>query len=434
MALQEFLRWMPAAPPQALAEGAGKLAHAYAYGCLPEPEREDARRALTFLLDHPSPLVRRALAENLASAGNVAHYMVHTLANDISGVAAIMLTCSPLLTDAELVDCVAMADAFAQSAIALRPHVSPPVAAALAEVGALEALIALALNPGAELKESSIHRMIERHGHDWDLRAALLARPQLPASLRGDLACAAAVSIADGEAARAALPREKAESLTRDARERVIVTIAAETAAETRELMNYVAHLRKTGQLTAGVLLRGLLCGNRRLLEAALCELTGASMARAAKHAANSTSAGFASLYRRAGMPVNLLPVFAAGLEAAKKWSCGTPLGVRLHRPIIDSVLRACGADNDGELDPVVAALRRLEAEAAREEAQDFRRCLAPARYKPEALERGRKLAAKGEPCPAQISAGNVARGAAAAQGECFTIDLEALEADLLAA
>jgi nicotinic acid phosphoribosyltransferase len=69
------------------------------------------------------------------------------------------------------------------------------VAAALAEVGACEALISLAINPGAELLEFSIRRMIERHGQEADLRAALLARANLSAALRSDLAGAAAKAL-----------------------------------------------------------------------------------------------------------------------------------------------------------------------------------------------------------------------------------------------
>ena len=179
MVVQKFLDWAKIASPVGRAEGAGLLAHAFLYGDLTEAECDEARLVLTALLDDPSPLVRRAQAENFASAANVPHYMVLTLAGDHPDIAAIVLARSPLLSDAELVDCAATADAFAQSAIALRPSVSAPVAAALAEVGACEALISLAVNPGAELLEFSIRRMIERHGHDAGLRAALLARPNV---------------------------------------------------------------------------------------------------------------------------------------------------------------------------------------------------------------------------------------------------------------
>jgi uncharacterized protein (DUF2336 family) len=134
--------------------------------------------------------VEQLFAENFARAATAPHDMVLTLAGDHSDIAAIVLSGSPLLSDA------ATSDAFAQSAIALRPSVSAPVAAALSEVGCCEALISLAVNPGVELLEFTIRRMIERHGHDADLRAALLARPNLPAAIRSDLAGAAAKVLA----------------------------------------------------------------------------------------------------------------------------------------------------------------------------------------------------------------------------------------------
>jgi uncharacterized protein (DUF2336 family) len=193
MAIQELLALSPAAPHKVLARGAAKLGHAYLYGALTEPEREHARHALTLLAGHASPLVRRALATTVASATNAPHCVVHALANDCSDVAAIILARSPLLSSAELVECAATADSIAQTAIALRPWVPAPVCAALAEAGALKALLALASNPGAELLEFSIRRMIERHIQDAELRAALLSRPNVPVSIHSDLACGAAI-------------------------------------------------------------------------------------------------------------------------------------------------------------------------------------------------------------------------------------------------
>ncbi|HEY4846390.1 MAG TPA: DUF2336 domain-containing protein [Methylocella sp.] len=376
MAVRNFLQWARTASPAELAEAAGALARTFLYGDLPEPEREEARLTLTGLLDDSLPLVRRTLAESFASAANVPHYMVLTLAHDSSDVAAIVLARSPLLSDAELVECAATADAFAQSAIALRPWVSAQVAAALAEVGTRKALISLAGNPGAELLEFSIHRMIERYGHDPDLRAALLARPNLSASLRSDLAGAAAKALSAMITGRAGLTPERVRCLTREARERANVKIAAETVGEANEILNFVAHLRRSGQLTAGLLLRGLLCGNKYLLATALCELSGLAMPRVIGLVAESKSAGFVALYRKAQMPEHLLPAFIAGLEAVAKSGCGGPMNARLQGPIVDSVLRACASVNHGELDRLIAALRRLEAEAARDEARDFRRAV----------------------------------------------------------
>jgi uncharacterized protein (DUF2336 family) len=218
--VQEFLAVLQAAPHPVLARGAAKLGQTYLYGALTGPEQEHARHALTLLAGHASPLVRRAIAKTVASATNAPHCIVHALASDSSDVAAIVLARSPVLSTAELVDFAATGDSIAQTAIASRPWVASPVCAALAEAGSLDAALALAVNPGAELLEFSIRRMIERHGQDADLRGALLARPNLPISLRSDLACAAAMSRAAGVTERARLPQEKAEWLIRETRGR----------------------------------------------------------------------------------------------------------------------------------------------------------------------------------------------------------------------
>jgi uncharacterized protein (DUF2336 family) len=426
MAVLKFLQWARTASPAELAEGAGALARAFLYGDLPEPQREEARLTLIGLLDDSLRLVRRALAETFAGAANVPHYMVLTLANDSSDVAAIVLACSPLLSDAELFECAATGDAFAQSAIALRPWVSAQVAAALAEVGARKALISLAVNPGAEVLEFSIRRMIERYGHDPDLRAALLARPNLSAVLRSDLVGAAAKALSAMVTGCAGLTPERARCLTREARERANVKIAAETAGEANEILNFVAHLRRSSQLTAGLLLRGLLCGNKHLLG----ELSGLAMPRVMGLVAEAKSAGFAALYRKAHMPEHLLPVFIAGLEAVAKSGCGGPMNARLQKPIV--VLHACASVKHGELDRLIAALHRLEAEAARDEAREFRRARAPSHALPDFASTSRLppaariQASPAEPVPE--------RRRTPAKAEGFSIDLAAFAAELAAA
>jgi uncharacterized protein (DUF2336 family) len=433
MAVRKFLQWVQITSPGERAEGAGVLARAFLYGDLAEPEREEARLTLTVLLDDSSPLVRRALAENFASDANVPHYMLLTLANDSSDIAAIVLARSPLLSDAELVECAATADAFAQTAIALRPWVSAPVAAALAEVGAREVLLSLAVNPGAELLEFSIRRMIERYGHDEELRTALLARPSLAAALRSDLAGAAAKAVSAMMTGRAGLTPERAICLTREARDRANVKIAAETAGEANEILNFVAHLRRSSQLTAGLLLRGLLCGNKHLLATALCELSGVAMPRVMGLVAESKSAGFAALYRKAHMPEHLLPAFIAGLEAVAKSGCGGPMNARLQGPIVDSVLHLCASVNHGELDRLIAALRRLEAEVARDEAREFLRAGAAPHALPD-FTSARRLppATRIQTSPAETIVPQ--RRGTPAQADGFAIDLAAFAEELAAA
>jgi uncharacterized protein (DUF2336 family) len=204
--------------------------------------------------------------------------------------------------------------------------------------------------------------------------------------------------------------------LIRDAGEQAIVNIAAEIASETREMENLVAHLRRSKQLTAALLLRGLLCGSRSLFEFALRELTGLRLRRVASLVAHEISPGFAALYRRAGMPERLLPVFTTCLKALQNFRCAGMAPARLQGRLIDFVLRACLSVTDGELDQAVALLRRLQSEAARAEAHEFQARAAAQSQRPPLPSR---------PVP------QVQRSPAPAGG--VIIDLEAFEAALMA-
>ncbi len=380
MIVRNFLQWARTAPAAHRAEGAGALARAYLYSNMDEDGRRDAEIALISLLDDASPLVRRALADNFASAVDAPHSLICALANDQSDIAAPVLSRSPLLTEAELVDCAAIGDAFAQSAIALRARVPLSVAAALAEVGAREAAISLAVNPGAELAEFSMRRMVERFGDDGEMREALLARPYLPPAIRSQLVSAAAESLTSFVVGCAWLSPERAERLSREARDKAHVIIVAQTAArDGREGLRELArHLRVSGQLTASLALRALLCGRRDLFEATLAELSGLREDRVAGQLRDFRGAGFAALYAKAGLPAKFLPAFRAALDAQRDFAKNGQPGAhddeaedaRLSLAMIKRVLTACEAFNRGELDRLLALLRRFEVEAALEHAR----------------------------------------------------------------
>lgn len=372
MIIRRFIQWARTVGASQRAEAAGALARAYLYADLGEDEREEARLALTGLLDDPSPLVRQAMAENFAVAAHAPHNIVLGLADDQSDISSILLCRSPVLSDSDLVDCAAIGDAIAQSAIALRPRLSATVAAAIAEVGAREALISLAINPGADLPEFSMRRMIERFGFDGEMREALLSRPNLPTSLRAALVAATADSLSAFVTERDWMSRERATRVRREACEQAHVIIAKMSGEGENGTSTLVAHLRASGQLTASLLLRALLSGNSGLLEAALAELSELSLARVKGLTRDFRSAGFAALYRKAGLPEALLPAFRGAIEVLALIDTGIESGASLSRLRIERVLTACKAANGGELDRLLAVLRRFDAEAAREEARDF--------------------------------------------------------------
>src|SRR3954451_15527868 len=90
--------------------------------------------------------------------------IVAALASDQPEVAAIVLSRSPLFSPADLTDRVASGPAAIQTIIAARANVSMPLAAAIAEAGAVGACGALLANSSAAIASLSYRRIAERHG------------------------------------------------------------------------------------------------------------------------------------------------------------------------------------------------------------------------------------------------------------------------------
>ena len=374
MIVRKFMQWAATASSAERAEGAGSLARAYLYADLDLQDRREAEVALTSLLDDSAPSVRKALSEAFASAPEAPIAVVVALANDQSDVAAPILSRSPLLGDGELIDCAAIGDAFAQAAIALRPTVSAAVAAAVAEVAAREPLIALAVNPGADIPEFSMRRMVERFGSDGELREALLSRPGLPPSVRSDLVAATANALSSFVVGCAWLSSERADRVVREATDKAHVMIAAdaERSRDWRAARALVRHLRGCGRLTPGLTLRALLSGNSCLFEAALVELSGLPERKVLPLARDWRGTGFAALYKAAGLPEKLLPAFRAALSGLDEFGAAAhDSGARLSRAMIERVLTSCASGDAIDTGSLLALLRRFDAEAAREEARE---------------------------------------------------------------
>ena len=366
--VRRFLAFTQCAGPQERAEAASALARAYLHCDFAEPMRAEAELAMTALLDDPFPLVRRALAEALGSASGAPRSLIRALAFDRPDVAAAVLSRSPVLTDADLVDCVAVADVVAQSALARRPDLEPGAIAALAEMGQREALLALIGNREAALVPAALSRIFARFGADGEVREALLERPALPPDLKAQIAAATAKDLS--AAASRWLPRERAERLTREARDQAICSIAA--SCPEGERAELVHTLRVCGALTPALLLRSLLGGDRELFEGALAELSGLPISRVAAFGFAPRGEGFAALAHKAGLSGHLLPAFAAALAALKTYAGGADEGLKL--PLVEKVIDECERRRDPALAKVMALLWSFAAEAVKSEAAGFAR------------------------------------------------------------
>lgn len=368
MIVRRFLLWARTAPAQERANATGVLVRAYLGSTMSPEDKREAETALIALLDDPSPLVRRALAEELAAAPQAPRNLVLGLIAEQSDVAALLLAQSPVLTEADLVDAAAIGDGLAQRAIAQRPWLSTGICAALAEVGVEEALVALLANPTADIPDFSLERIFEREGEAGAVREAMLARDDLPAGLRQSIAAKVSDALAAFVSGCGWLTEERSARLARESTERVAVALAA--GGEASDAPAIVDCLRDNGRLTPGVILRSLLSGEPALAEAAFAALSDLPLNRVRALLWDRRGAGVKALYRKAAMPEALLPAFVAVVEALKEAGPGQCGAGGIDRALLAQVLIACEALEGPQANALMALLRRLDAEAARDEAR----------------------------------------------------------------
>src|SRR6186713_1148970 len=371
MIVRQFISWIRTASAGERAEATRALARAWLISDPSEDDRIAAEGALLMQLDDPSPLARQAMAEVFSRSSDAPAAIVQALSLDQPSIALPVLEHSPLLIDADLVDIVATGNSDMQCAIARRINLPPSVAAAIAEVGSAAAALELIENAYAELAPFSWDRIVERHGHLAAIREAMLVLEDLPAATRAALVAKLSETLAQFVVARNWLSADRADRIATEARDRSTMNIAARSRGE--DMQGLVRHLRITGQLTAGLILRALLSSNLDLFDAALAELADLPLARVSALLHDRGGNSLHALLRRAGLPEATFAAFQVALDACHEQGFvdSDDGAARLRRRMVERVLTHCETDR-GATDPLMVLLRRFATESAREEARLF--------------------------------------------------------------
>jgi len=313
--VEAFLRWVETAKTGDRARAANALGRAYLQSAMSSDQRAAAEMAMIYLLDDPSPRVRLALAEAIAWSPDAPRSLILSLAEDQPEVACHAVTCSPLLSDADLVDLAARGNGATRMLIAARAYVTRPVSAALAEVGDEEELLCLLENDGAAISSPSLKRIAERLGDSCDIRNLLLDRSDLPADARQLLTQHVSNALVNLPLAQAAIGLQRLERISREATEAAIVSIAGDIAP--REIPDLVAHLRLNGRLTPSFLMHALCAGKVDFFAGAIVDLTGCGERRVRSILATGRMHAVRALYESAGLPREISVIF---VEATLLW------------------------------------------------------------------------------------------------------------------
>ncbi|WP_421594463.1 DUF2336 domain-containing protein [Shinella sp. M27] len=315
MIVHAFLRWVETARAADRAKAASVLAKAYAKARIAPDDRRAAEMAMIFLLDDPAPKVRLALAEALAECEDAPRAVILPLAEDQPEIAARIILCSSLLTDADLVDLAAKGSDVTRMLIAHRSYVSRAVCAAMAEVGGAPDVLALMENEGAVLSRRSLCRIAERLGDDAEIRALLLDRDDLPSDARQALVEKIGTALAGFGLIQAAIGENRVERITREACDVATIGMVADVAAV--EMPDLVEHLRLTGRLTPVFLMHALCTGRAEFFAAAITNLSGQAERRVRSILSDGREAAVRALYETAGLGRDISTLFT---EATMLW------------------------------------------------------------------------------------------------------------------
>lgn len=372
MLIERFLSWMMAAEEAQRCDAAGLLARLHGDVRLTELDREAVEAGLTLLLDDGSPRVRAALARVVVAENCLPHHLALALGHDDDDIAGIIVAGSTQLLEGELVDLVAGRGATVQTAAAARRAVSPGLAAALAEVGAAEALVELLLNPDARLAEFSLLRILERHGDDPIVRRAMANRADMTVCVRQYLVRLEAADLFGVTLAAANRGDAPVEIAARETAEKETIELAAE--ATDTDIIALIDYLKDTAQLTTALILRAAVAGDMRFTGQALARLTDLAPDRVFFSLERGEEAAVRALALKAGLPARAVPALYAAVEVARE-RAAAPFADQsyghVRRTVERIVARYCDARGD-ELDDLMATLRRYASDAARDAARRY--------------------------------------------------------------
>lgn len=367
-----LIDWMEKAPSPARASAVPALVRSYVHGELTLEAREVIEATLTLLVDDPSPDVRRALAEALSIHETAPRHLIVALSQDLPAIAEPIFRRSPCLIDAELTAAVALGAPSIQTAIASRPWISFEVADAIAAEGDRGAVLVMLANDGADLDGDAFATIATRLGGDGDVREALFARRDLPLAVRQSLISALGEKLSRFLVGRAWMAPKRAGVVLREACDKATVFLAG--SADEAELAALVEHLRASGQLTTALLIRAMCEGHIRFLEAALARLSGLPAPRVYALLIDGRPAALRALFSRAGLPERSHAAFLAALDVWRDLDYDGRDGdePRFGRRMIERILTRYQEFAPGEVDDLLAMLRRLAAEGARTAARDM--------------------------------------------------------------
>ncbi len=330
------------------ADAATKVSGQFNAGSLSDSERKIAEDIFKIMVRDAEERVRLALSESLKDNPDVPHDVVKSLANDVVDVAGPMLEFSEVLTDDDLKEIVKSQGAESQKAIAKREHLSAEVSDTIVENSENEEVIAtLVSNEGAELKEDTMDKVMDKFGETESVSDSLASRSQLPIGVAERLVSLVSEKVRDHLVTHHEMTPDMVMGLFLSVRVRATVSLLND-GADVMDVRKLVNQLHENGRLTETLIFRAIIMGDVVFFEAALAKLCDIPISNAYKLIHDRGSLGLSAIYRECNLSPQMLPIVQAALDVAKDMETSASEDRdRFQQRMLERMLTNCEDDFD---------------------------------------------------------------------------------------
>lgn len=293
---------------------ASQIAAFLCNGGEPEAERQQVVPVALRLAADPAPAVRAALASGLSGLEGLHPDLLFAIISDDDEIALPFLNVTPALTPMHMMSVLRVGDDLRQAAVVLRPDITHEIIDFVVRSLPFRLNVLLFENDRATLTPQQFQTLYDRFGDQQAAVDLLLARPDLPASIRILQARRAAMKLQAFLAGRDWIPANDAADIITEAEETTVLAVLAGASAS--QLTSLVSFLVNQDILTPSIIVRAACCGEVAILANCLAILAGYPVERVSHQIFGGT--GLRSLVERAGLPRSCHWLVQAACDVAR--------------------------------------------------------------------------------------------------------------------
>ena len=301
VAYQDFVSLTQSGDSEERGQAAHLAAQAYLAHYGPADEHAALYAALIGFLDDPSVKVRAALAYGLLHTREAPRPILLALLQDAAVISRAVAQYSPALIDVDLIGLVRGADPALLLAVAMRDVLSTRVIEALIDRGDKPVTLKLIGRGDIQIPAPRLIGLATGIGsEDADIRGALLARKDLPASARLVLVQAVAAKLSAARIVKGAVAPARLERLLRDSTDTAMTAIGEREATAARTA--YAVDLVVSERVSARVMLHAVVNGHVLFFADCLAELAEAPRDKVFTLLESGSRAALNALLARCGL------------------------------------------------------------------------------------------------------------------------------------